>query len=176
MNSFIKIITIFLALSLSYAEEINFIEINSFVQTIFNVNESQAAYFKYKLGKTKGPIGLYFHIANLYTVEVSVYKNIEEEPILTYFLAEKQFNEFDSSSFDDYAYIIIKETYKYYYKDYLTVYDPNEIVTLKPNEPFIINKFLSNNKFQMEFTSSENVTLVYNTFNTPQNQRKITIL
>ena len=176
MNPLMKITTIFLVLSISYAEEINFIEINSYGQTEFNVNENQVAYFKYKLGKTKGPIGLYFHIANLYTVEVSVYKNIEEEPILTYFLAEKQFNEFDSSSFDDYAYIIIKETYKYYYKDYLTVYDPNEIVTLKPNEPFIINKFLSNNKFQMEFTSSENVTLVYNTFNTPQNQRKITIL
>ena len=176
MNSLMKIITIFFVLSLSYSEEINFIEINSYDPTEFNVNENQVAYFKYKLGKTKGPIGLHFHIANLYTVEVSVYKNIEEEPILTYFLAQKQFNEFDSSSFGDYAYIIIKETYKYYYKDYITVYDPNEIFKLKPNEPFIINKFLSNNKYQMEFTSSENITLVYNTFNTPQNQRKITIL
>ena len=146
MNTLMKIITIFFVLSLSYSEEINFIEINSYDPTEFNVNENQVAYFKYKLGETKGPIGLYFHIANLYTVEVSVYKNIEEEPILTYFLAEKQFNEFDSSSFDDYAYIIIKETYKYYYKDYITVYDPNEIFKLKPNEPFIINKFLSNNK------------------------------
>ena len=176
MNPLMKIITIFLLLSISYAEEINFIEINSYVPTEFNVNETQVTYFKYKLGKTKGPIGLHFHIANLYTVEVSVYKNIEEEPILTYFLAQKQFNEFNSSSFDDYAYIIIKETYKYYYKDYLTVYDPNEIIELKPNEPFIINNFLSNNKYQIEFTSSENFTLVYNTFNTPQNQRKITIL
>ena len=170
-----KIVIIFSILALLYTEEINFIEINSYIRTEFNVNENQEAYFKYKL-KNKGLIGLRFHIANLYTVKVLIFKNIEEEPILNYSLAENQFNEFNSSSFNDYAYIVIKETYKYYYKDYLTIYDPNEIIQLKANEPLIINNFLSNNKYQIQFSSEENITLLYNTFNTQKNQRKITIL
>ena len=175
MNSLIKILLILLIVSFSNTADIDFKEISNLVKTEFNVNEKQEAYFKYKLGDKKGPIGLHFHIANLYTVEVAVYKNIEEEPVLKYFLAQNQFHEFNSSSFEDYAYIIIRETYKYYYKDYLTIYNPNEIIELKSNEPLIINNFLSNNKYEMEFSSEENITLVYNTLNTEKNQRKITI-
>ena len=175
MNSLIKILLILLIVSFSNTADIDFKEISNLVKTEFNVNEKQEAYFKYKFGDKKGPIGLHFHIANLYTVEVAVYKNIEEEPVLKYFLAQNQFHEFNSSSFEDYAYIIIRETYKYYYKDYLTIYNPNEIIELKSNEPLIINNFLSNNKYEMEFSSEENITLVYNTLNTEKNQRKITI-
>ena len=175
MNKLIKILSIFLILSVFNCAE--YTEIDSMVKTEFSVNESQDAYFKYKLGEIKGPIGLHFLLANLYTVEVSIYKKQDdEEPFLTYKLAENQFQEIDATDFDDYVYIIIKETYKYFYTDYITVYDSNEVIQLKPSEPLVINNFLSNNKYEMSFTSEKTITLVYNTLITEESKRKITIL
>ena len=174
MNTLIKILNIFLILSAFQCVEYQ--EIDAMVKTEFNVNENQKAHFKYKLGDKKGPIGIHFLLANLYTVEVSIYKKDDvETPFLTYKLAENQFQEIDTTDFDDYVYIVIKETYKYFYKDYITIYNPNEIIQLKPSEPLIINNFLSNNKYQMRFTSEKNFELIYNTLNTEKNTRKITI-
>ena len=176
MNELKKIFIVFLILSISFCSDIDFQEIDSLVKTEFNVNEKQEAYFKYKLGETKGPIGLHFLLANLYTVQVFIYKSYDEEPILNYYLAQEQFKEIDTSDFDDYVYIVIKETYKYFYKDYITIYNPNEVIELKPEEPFTINNFLSNNLYQLKFSSSNNVTLVYNTLNLENSKRSITIL
>ena len=175
MTSLKKIIYIFFLLCLSYCSEEDYIEIESMVKTEFNVNENQKAYFKYKLGEEKGPIGLHFHLANLYTVKVSIFKNLEEEAFLSYLLAENQFKEINTTGFDEYVYILIEETYKYFYKDYITIYDPKKIIELKPEEPLIINNFLSNNKYEMSFYSEDNITLVYNTNNTENNKRLITI-
>ena len=170
-----KILIAFLIISISFCGDIDFQEIDTLVKTEFNVNEKQEAYFKYKLGETKGPIGLHFLLANLYTVQVLIYKSYEEEPILSYYLAQEQFKEIDTSEFDDYVYIVIKETYKYFYKDVITIYNPNEVIQLKPEEPLTINNFLSNNLYKLKFSSSNNVTLVYNTLNTEKNKRTITI-
>ena len=176
MNELKKTFIVFLILSISFCSDIDFQEIDSLVKTEFNVNEKQEAYFKYKLGGTKGPIGLHFLLANLYTVQVFIYKSYDEEPILNYYFAQEQFKEIDTSDFDDYVYIVIKETYKYFYKDYITIYNPNEVIELKPDEPFTINNFLSNNLYQLKFSSSNNVTLVYNTLNLENSKRTITIL
>ena len=176
MNELKKTFIVFLILSISFCSDIDFQEIDSLVKTEFNVNEKQEAYFKYKLGETKGPIGLHFLLANLYTVQVFIYKSYDEEPILNYYFAQEQFKEIDTSDFDDYVYIVIKETYKYFYKDYITIYNPNEVIELKPDEPFTINNFLSNNLYQLKFSSSNNVTLVYNTLNLENSKRTITIL
>ena len=176
MNSQKKIFYFFFLLCISYCAEEDYIEIESMVKEQFNVNENKKAYFKYRLGDEKGPIGLYFHLANLYTVKVSIYKHFDEEPILSYLLAENQFKEIDTTDFDEYVYILIEETYKYFYKDYITIYDPNKIIELKSEEPLIINNFLSNNKYEINFYSEENITLIYNTNNTENNKRMITII
>jgi hypothetical protein len=176
MNSQKKIFYFFFLLCISYCAEEDYIEIESMVKEQFNVNENEKAYFKYRLGDEKGPIGLYFHLANLYTVKVSIYKHLDEEPILSYLLAENQFKEIDATDFDEYVYILIEETYKYFYKDYITIYDPNKIIELKPEEPLIINNFLSNNKYEINFYSEENITLIYNSNNTENNKRMITII
>lgn len=176
MKELKKTIIAFLIISVSFCSDIDFQEIDSLTKTEFNVNENQEAYLKYKLGETKGPIGLHFLLANLYTVQVLIYKSYDEEPIFNYYLAQEQFKEIDTSDFDDYVYIVIKETYKYFYKDYITIYNPNEVIQLKPEEPLTINHFLSNNLYQLKFSSSNNVTLVYNTHNSQNNKRKITIL
>jgi hypothetical protein len=174
MNTFIKILNIFIVLSAFQCVEYQ--EIDTMVKTEFKVNENQKVYFRYKLGDKKGPIGIHFLLANLYTVEVSIYKKDNDEtPFLAYKLAENQFQEIDTTDFNDYVYIVIKETYKYFYKDYITIYNPNKIIQLKPSEPLIINNFLSNNKYQMMFTSEKNFELIYNTLNTEKNKRKITI-
>ena len=175
MNYQKKIFYIFFLLCISYCAEEDYIEIESMVKTEFNVNENKKAYFKYKLGDEKGPIALHFHIANLFTVNVSIYKNLDEEPFLSYFLAENQFKEINTKDFDKYVYILIEETYKYFYKDYITIYDPTKFIELKAGEPLIINNFLSNNKYEIYFDSEENITLVYNTNNTENSKRLITI-
>lgn len=176
MNPHKKIFYILFLLCISYCIEEDYIEIESMVKTEFNVNENRKEYFKYKLGDKKGPIGLHFHIANLYTVQVSIYKNLEEDAILSYLIAENQFKEIDTTDFDEYVYILIEETYKYFYKDYITIYDPNKIIELKAEEPLIINNFLSNNKYEIYFYSEDNITLLYNTNNTENNKRIITII
>lgn len=177
MNTLLKILYLFLIISFSSCINAEFQEIESMTKTEFDVNKDLQAYFKYKLGETKGPIGLHFYIANLYTVQVLIYKSPDDEvPFLTYFLAKEQFKEINTSEFEDYVYIVIKETYEYYYKDYITIYNPNEKIELKPGEPLTINNFLSNNKYEISFSSSENITLLYNTLNVENNQRKITII
>ena len=176
MKDLKKILIAFLIISFCHCSTIEFQEINTFVKTEFNVNQNEEAYFKYKL-ETDGPIALHFHLANLYTVQVFLYKSDDEEaePVLDYFLAKEQFKEIDTKDFDDYVYIVIKETYKYFYKDYITIYNPNEVIQLKPNEPLAIKNFLSNNLYKLRISSENNMTLVYNTFNTENNKRKITI-
>ena len=176
MKEFKNILFFFLIISISFCSDIDFKEIDSLVKTEFNVNENQEAYFKYKLGETKGPIGLHFLLANLYTVQVFIYKSYDENPVLNYSLALEQFKEVNTTEFNDYVYIVIKETYKYFYKDYITIYNPNEVIQLKPEEPLTINNFLSNNLYTFKFVSSNNVTLVYNTHNNDNNKRTITIL
>ena len=178
MTNFIKILSFILIISiLSCVKNTNeeFQEIESLVKTGFNINKDKPAYFKYRLGETKGPIGIHFLLANLYTVNVSILKTVDGEPEI-YSLAKEQFKEINTTDFEDYVYIIIKENYEYFYKDYITIYDPNKKIELKSGEPLFIPNFLSNNKYEMTFISDTSSELIYNTLNSEQNNRKITII
>lgn len=116
------------------------------METEFNINKDKTVYFKYKLGDTKRPICIYFLLANLYTVKISVLKKIDGET-KTYFLSKEEYKEIGTTDFVDYVYIIIKEKYEYFYKDYIVIYAPNKKIKLKSGEPLLIPKFLSNNKY-----------------------------
>ena len=179
MTNLIKLLSLFIVILISLTScapvtNEEFIELESLVETEFNISKDKQAYFKYKLGDIKGPIGIHFLLANLYTVEVSVLKKIDGEA-KTYYLAKEEYKEIDTTDFEDYVYIIIKEKYEYFYKDYIIIYDPNKTIKLKSGEPLLIPKFFSNNKYEMTFNSQENSVLIYNTLNTTQNNRKITI-
>jgi len=180
MKTILKVISIFLLISISSCiqfQNADFQELETMVKTEFNVNKDKEVYFKYKLGDTKGPIGIQFLIANLYTVEVLIYKASEDtEPFMNYTMAKEPFKEIDVTDFGEYIYIVIRETFQYYYKDYITIYNPNEIKDLKSGEPFVINKFLSNGKYEMTFSSEVNSALLYNTYNTISSNRTITII
>ena len=175
-NIHLKIFIFFLIFSLFYSTPEDYIEIGTLEKTQFKINGNQMSYFKYKLGKEKGYIGLHFHSANSNTVKVSIYnKPDEDDPILSYFLGLEQFKEIDVNDFNDYVYIVIMETCNYFYKDYITIFNSDETIQLKSEEVLTIKNFLSNNKYQISFTSKYNILLFYNTVNSENNKRKITI-
>ena len=179
MKTIIRLIDIFLLISISfciYIPNTDFQELKTMIKTEFNINKSKEAYFKYKLGDIHESIGLQFLIANLYTVEVLIYKSQElQEPFISYNMAKEPFKEIDVTDFGEYAYIVIKETFEYYYQDYITIYNPSELIDLKSGEPLVINKFLSNGKYEMTFSPNVKSTLFYNTNNTITSNRAITI-
>lgn len=177
MKSLSNILYLFLILSFAFCSDDPYVEIFSFEKTKFNVDkENNKTYFKYELTEAKGPIGLNFLIANLYTVNVTIYKTPEEEnPIENYILAEEPFKEIDTSDFDDYVYIVIEETSFYYYEDYITIYDPNMNIVLTPGEPLTINKFLTNSTYTISFSSEKRMDFFYNTLNDDSGTRIITI-
>ena len=179
MKTILKVVGIYLLLSISSCIQIpnaDFQELETMVKTEFNVNKDKEVYFKYKLGETKGPIGIQFLLANLYTVEVLIYKTSEDtEPFMNYTMAKEPFKEIDVTEFGEYVYIVIRETFEYYYKDYITIYNPSEIIDLKSGEPLVINKFLSNGKYEMTFSSGLNSIFFYNTYNTISSNRTLTI-
>lgn len=145
MKTLLKFINIFLLISISfciYVPNEDFQEIKTLVKTEFNINKNKEAYFKYKLGDTHKSIGLQFLVANLYTVEVLIYKSEDlQEPFISYNMAKEPFKEVDVTDFGEYAYIVIKETFEYYYQDYITIYNPSEVIELKSGEPLVIDSF-----------------------------------
>ena len=158
-----------------------FKEIESMKAAEFKINTKETAYFKYKLNGKEAPIGLKFILANLYTVNVLVYKTYEDENknelFEEYQLAHNQFKEINVKNFDEYVYIVIKMTnIYYYYQDYLMIYDCNKPIELKANEVLTINNFLSNNKYIINFpVTDKDLVVYYNTQNSEDNERIITI-
>ena len=158
-----------------------FKEIESMKAAEFKINTKETAYFKYKLNGKEAPIGLKFILANLYTVNILVYKTYEDENknelFEEYQLAHNQFKEINVKNFDEYVYIVIKMTnIYYYYQDYLMIYDCNKPIELKANEVLTINNFLSNNKYIINFpVTDKDLVVYYNTQNSEDNERIITI-
>ena len=158
-----------------------FKEIESMKAAEFKINTKETAYFKYKLNGKEAPIGLKFILANLYTVNVLVYKTYDDENnnelFEEYQLAHNQFKEINVKDFGEYVYIVIKMTnIYYYYQDYLMIYDCNKPIELKANEVLTINNFLSNNKYIINFpVTDKDLVVYYNTQNSEDNERIITI-
>lgn len=174
---FLLILILSFSNSLLYSSE-DFQQIQFMTPTKFKINYNQSASFKYKLETQKQSIGLKFLIANLYTVNVSIYTNYEDTiPIFEYKLAINEFKEINVTNFDEYVYIVIKETNPYYhYEDYLTIYDSEKPIHLEHNKVISINNFLTNNKYNLIYSPSDkNIILTYNTQNFENNKRKISI-
>ena len=108
----------------------------------------------------------------------SSYESEENNALVDeYQLALNQFREINSTKFDNYVYIEIKVTNpNYYYHDFMMIYDTNRPIDLKANEVLTINNFLSNNKYIINYpVTDKNLIIFYNTQNTENNKRIITI-
>lgn len=180
MKAFLFLLNSFLLLSLfqiaisGTCENGEFKIVKTLEQNGFKVAPGNETCLKYKLKDTKGKLGLFFEIANLYTAEVVIYKSQKEislkdgsyqNPFINYSIALNPFKEIDTKEFDEYVYIIIRDKYNYFFNDYLTLYDSEEIIELKDGVPLTIPHFLSNLKYQLSFTSSSPFKLVYNAKN-----------
>ena len=160
-----------------YLEE-DFQEIEFMTPTKFSININKTAFFKYKLEEQKELIGLKFLRSNLYTVRVTIYSSYEDKKqLITYSMAQNQFKEINVTNCNDYVYIIIEETnVNYHYDDYLTIYDSKRQLKLEHNKVISINNFLSNNKYELIYPSSnKSIILLYNTQNFEKNKRTLSI-
>ena len=124
---------------------------------------------KYKLQQSKKFIGLSFLKGNSYTVEVFIYdsyEKIKEEKghyisyIDSFVIGLKDFKEVDVTNFNDSMYLIVKQN-KYYYYDYMKLYDSEVSFPLKENTPKTITQFLSNKQYNFVFNSEKNITISY---------------
>ena len=163
-----------------YLSEKDFKDIQFMNPTKFAINYTNTTYFRYKLDEKKEKVGLKFLKANSYTVNVTTFSSLEnrDENKNQFPLAHNQFIEIDVSGFEsDYLYIIIEMTKESYtYDDYLTIYDSSKPIPLEHNKVISINNFLSNNYYEFRLeTKSKTVAFFYNTQNSNQNFRMITI-
>ena len=183
MNTNKFFLYLFLIISFSncilYSDD-NFEDIQFMTPTKFSVNKDKIIYFKYKLDEQKKSIGLKFLHANIYTVNVTIYKSYgdEKQISMSYLLGQNQFKEIDVLDFDDYVYIVIEEiTKNYYYDNYLTIYDSSKKIKLEHNKVISINNFLSTNKYELYYPfNNSNIILSYNTQNFEKNKRKISAI
>lgn len=144
----------------------------------FSINSNMTANFKYKLGENKGKIGLKFLRANLYTVNVSVYDSETKENNIEYQLAKNKFKEIGVTNFRDYIYIIIEQKDpRYYYDDYLTIYDSEKSIELLNNQVIQINNFFSDkgHKFFYQFNNNNKILLTYSTKNNDNDKNQMII-
>ena len=144
------------------------IKINSFEK--LEVGPHKEYCFKYKLSNIKNKISLSFLNGYSRTGEVLIYNsydNIKKDKSnyinynIKYNIGNEPYKEFDISDFNDYVYIIIRDSKKYYIFDYLILYDSDVNIPLEEGKPLTIKKFMSNNQYSLTFSSSKDITLVY---------------
>lgn len=181
MKAYHYLLVLFLTISFSQCFDIteeDFENITFMNPTKFKINGTNPAYFRYELGENKNIIGLEFLRANLYMVVVKTYSSYENKTKeQNYTLADNQFIEINVTDYEKYIYIVIELTHKeYFYDDYLTIYDSEKPIELEHNKVISINKFLSNNEYQMTYKSDNKfIALYYSTQNYDNNTRKITV-
>ena len=159
-----------------YSSLCNEITLNDFIDIKINTFEKlevgphKEYCFKYKLSNIKNTISLSFLNGYSRTGEVLIYNSYEnikknESNYINYYIkyniGNEPYKEFDISNFNDYVYIIIRDSKNYYIFDYLILYDSDVNIPLEEGKPLTIKKFMSNNQYILTFSSSKDITLVY---------------
>ena len=149
----------------------NYIEIKINSPQKMKVGPKKEYCFKYKLTSNKNLIGLTFLTGNTYTGEVFIYKSFENIKINDsklyinsdehYSIQKYNFKEISVKDYNEYAFIIVRDSKDYFFVDYLLLYDSQVPITLEPGIPLTIKNFMSNNLHLLSFSSSKNVTVVY---------------
>ena len=172
--------TFFLVLTLIksfYSSSCNEININDFINLKINsfekleVSPQKEYCYKYKLTNNKNKISLTFLNGYSRTGEVLIYNsydNIKKDESsyinynIKYNIGNEPYKELDVSKFNDYVYIIIRDSKKYYILDYFILYDSDANIPLEEGKPLTIKKFMSNNQYNLTFSSTKDISLVYN--------------
>lgn len=139
---------------------------------------SKAAYFTFdNTISANGDIAIYFAKGNGFTVEVLFFEkyaditlNAEKTEYLGYkknivLNNEKEFvfpkEEVSSTKY----YIIIRDRNDYFYSDYITIFNENDVATLESNTPFQIKKFYSGKLYSFEFSGKAGEEINLNVVN-----------
>ena len=137
--------------------------------------DSKAAYFTFDNKESKKDIGIYFAKGNGFTVEVLFFEKyedikVEENEYTGYkykfkINSEKQFVFPGNDVIETQYYIIVRDRNDYFYSDYITIFNENDIATLNSNSPFQIKKFYSGKKYTFEFDGKEGEKISLNVVN-----------
>jgi len=138
-----------------------------------NVGPKNEYCFKYKLSSNKKYISLTFLSGNTYTGEVFIYKSFEKikiddskkynSPDEHYFINNNTFKEIDVKNYNEYVFIIVRDSKTYYFVDYLLLYDTEVPITMESGIPLTFKNYMSNQKYSFTFSSHKKVKVVIKT-------------
>ena len=172
---FISFLITMLSLEVPSKESFN-TSLVSYNPTPFKLEgDSKAAYFTFDNKESEKDIAIYFAKGNGFTVEVLFFENyddikVEENEYTGYkynfkINNEKQFVFPGKDVIKTQYYIIVRDRNDYFYSDYITIFNENDIATLNSNSPFQIKKFYSGKKYTFEFDGKEGEKISLNVVN-----------
>ena len=176
MTSPIKVFCLLLLIHLSlsdYCADVAFDDLQENVHQEFQVSPGNEMCLRYLLSDQKSKISLMFFGSNSPSSEVVIYKSpsdirLKEDSYEGYeerfLIDENEFKEIDVSDYDEYAYIIIRDT-----KDEDTnrgtfiLYDSEMPIPLIKGQPLNMKRFMEGKSYEFTYTSSNNLTFVFST-------------
>ncbi len=145
-------------------EKDKFIPLDHDSQTLIELTaENNELYFTFYNPYDSSDILIYFKNGKEYTTGIYIYdsyeniktdENDEYSNYLVTFDLSDRFGSIPSARNTTY-YIIIKDSGKFEYKDYITIFNDKDILNLKENQPFSIRKFTNNNLYKFIFNGEE---------------------
>ena len=148
----------------------NITPLTSHSKTFFEVTPTaQYKFFSFTITPSEDII-LHFELGNAFTVDIFIFTDISFTttfPSITnctlhFKLTSTEFI-LKSSSFPKQTktiYIAIYDS-KYSYSDYLTIFNENDIIPIKANTPFVVNRFYSKGKFTFHYVSPNYTASIY---------------
>ena len=176
MTSPIKVFCLLLLIHLSlsdYCADVAFDDLQENVHQEFQVSPGNEMCLRYLLSDQKSKISLMFFGSNSPSSEVVIYKSpsdirLKDDSYVGYeerfLIDENEFKEIDVSDYDEYAYIIIRDT-----KDEDTnrgtfiLYDSEMPIPLIKGQPLNMKRFMEGKSYEFTYTSSNNLTFVFST-------------
>lgn len=176
MTSPIKVFCLLLLIHLSlsdYCADVAFDDLQENVHQEFQVSPGNEMCLRYLLSGQKSKISLMFFGSNSPSSEVVIYKSpsdirLKDDSYEGYeerfLIDENEFKEIDVSDYDEYAYIIIRDT-----KDEDTnrgtfiLYDSEMPIPLIKGQPLNMKRFMEGKSYEFTYTSSNNLTFVFST-------------
>ena len=143
----------------------SFVPIKSGIQTLMELTpEKSELYFTFDNQFDSSDIIILAKKAQQYTTGMYVYDSYESiktdsEGEYINFVKELDLSEkinYITSSKKCTYYIIIKDGGKFPAKDYITIFNEQDIIELKEDEPFLIRMFLKNNLYTFAFNGEQN--------------------
>ena len=176
MTSPIKVFCLLLLIHLSlsdYCTDVSFDDLQENIHQEFQVSPGNEMCLKYLLSDQKSKISLMFFGSNSPTSEVVIYKSLSDISLKDdayegyaerFLINENEFKEIDVSEYEEYAYIIIRDT-----KDDDTnrgtfiLYDSEIPIPLLDGQPLNMKRFMEGKSYEFTYSSSNNLTFVFST-------------